>query len=99
VASPGAPPSILAAALRGGSASPLRAIAVLDKEDASPAEPPIVAARDLRGDLAKLLGEHPAGLFLLRPDRYVAAFFPADGAGNVSDGIAKLARSTNPAPR
>jgi 3-(3-hydroxy-phenyl)propionate hydroxylase len=96
VASPGAPPSILAAALRGGTAIPLRAVAVLDKEDASPTEAPTIAARDLRGDLAKLLADHPPGLFLLRPDRYVAAFFPADGATNVREKIAQLAQSTNP---
>jgi 3-(3-hydroxy-phenyl)propionate hydroxylase len=99
VASPGAPPSLLAAALRGGAAIPLRAVAVLDKEDASPVEAPIVAARDLRGDLAKLLGDHPPGLFLLRPDRYVAAFFPAEQAATVSERIAQLARSAHPPPR
>jgi 3-(3-hydroxy-phenyl)propionate hydroxylase len=99
LASPGTAPQTLAAALHGGTAIPLRAVAVLDKEDASPAEAPIVAARDLRGDLAKLLGDHPPGLFLLRPDRYVAAFFPADGAANVSEKIAQLARSTRPPPR
>jgi 3-(3-hydroxy-phenyl)propionate hydroxylase len=94
VASPGMAPRGLAVALRGATQFPLRGVAVLDKEDASPVEAPAVAARDVRGDLASLLGAHPPGLFLLRPDRYVAAFFPADGAANVGEEIGKLAQAS-----
>ena len=32
--------------------------------------------RDLRGELAERLSGQPPGLYLLRPDRYVAGFFP-----------------------
>ncbi len=59
---------------------PILFVAVMDKEDAGKADAGVVQARDLRGELAALLGDHPPGLFLLRPDHYVAAFFdPAAG--------------------
>jgi hypothetical protein len=56
----------------------------------------MIAARDLRGDLAQLLGDHPPGLFLLRPDRYVAAFFPAENTNGAAEAIAALVRGTWP---
>jgi hypothetical protein len=77
---------------------PIRAVAVLDREDASPIELPTVAARDLRGDLARLLAGHSAGFYLLRPDRYVAAFFPVQDIQSAPDGIATLIRGTWPSP-
>ena len=77
LAPPGTPARLLAD-VRIGDTLPLRRVAVLDKEDASPVEPPAIAARDLRGDLAQLLTAQAPGLFLLRPDRYVAAFLAAD---------------------
>jgi len=73
---------------------PIRRVAVLHKEDASPVEAPTIAARDLRGDLAALLNGQPAGVYLLRPDRYVAAFFPADDLEAAGDMIGKLTRET-----
>jgi len=73
---------------------PIRAVAVLEREDASIVEPPAIAARDLRGDLAALLKGYPAGLYLLRPDRYVAAHFPLEHSGKVPERIANLIRST-----
>jgi hypothetical protein len=59
---------------------------------------PTVAARDLRGDLAQLLSGHSAGLYLLRPDRYVAAFFPIEEIQLSPDEIATLIRGTWPLP-
>jgi 3-(3-hydroxy-phenyl)propionate hydroxylase len=95
LAPPGTPPELLAQIrLETEHAPPIRQIAALDKEDASKVDAPAVAARDLRGDLAALLAGHPAGLFLLRPDRYVAAFFPADDIGTASDKLAKLMHDT-----
>jgi 3-(3-hydroxy-phenyl)propionate hydroxylase len=72
----------------------IRRVAVLDKEDASAVDPPIVAARDLRGDLAALLTGYPQGLYLLRPDRYVAAFFPIQSLRSADDAIDKLVSET-----
>jgi 3-(3-hydroxy-phenyl)propionate hydroxylase len=72
----------------------IRRAAVLDKENASAVEAPTVAARDLRGDLAELLTGYPAGLYLLRPDRYVAAFFPLQNLESADDAIIKLTRET-----
>lgn len=68
LAPPGTSPKLLdAVELQSGVASPIRRVAVLDKEDASPVETPTVAARDLRGDLAKLLQGHPGGCFSCVP--------------------------------
>ena len=75
----------------------LRAVAVLDKEDASAVAPPAIAARDYRGELARLLAGQPAGLYLLRPDRYVAAFFPLAEIASAGDAIEQLIRSTRAA--
>jgi len=95
LASPGTPPQALAKFCpEQTNGLPLRLVAVLDKEDASAVEAPIVAARDLRGDLAALLKDYPAGLYLLRPDRYVAGFFPADEADAAATAIATLVRGT-----
>jgi 3-(3-hydroxy-phenyl)propionate hydroxylase len=99
IAPPGTPPQMLAD-LRPSEVGklPIRSVAVLDREDASPVEAPTVAARDLRGDLAQLLSGHSAGLYLLRPDRYVAAFFPIEEIQSAPDEIATLIRGTWPLP-
>jgi 3-(3-hydroxy-phenyl)propionate hydroxylase len=95
LAPPGTPPQTLEnVCLDKASQLPVRRVAVLDKEDASPVAAPAVAARDLRGDLAALLAGYPAGLYLLRPDRYVAAFFPLQNVASAGDAIAKLTRET-----
>jgi 3-(3-hydroxy-phenyl)propionate hydroxylase len=75
----------------------LRAVVVLDKEDASAVAPPAIAARDYRGELARLLAGQPTGLYLLRPDRYVAAFFPLAEIASAGDAIEQLIRSTRAA--
>jgi 3-(3-hydroxy-phenyl)propionate hydroxylase len=99
IAPPGTPPQMLAD-LRPSEVGklPIRSVAVLDREDASPVEAPTVAARDLRGDLAQLLSGHSAGVYLLRPDRYVAAFFPIEEIQSAPDEIATLIRGTWPLP-
>ncbi len=92
-----APPGISAALLAEADVkglNPLRKVAVFDKEEALPAEAATAAARDVRGDLARLLHGRPQGLFLLRPDRYVAACFPVDRIESVSSGIATLIGTT-----
>ncbi len=97
VAPPGtAPQTLTNLALGDAEAFPIRRVVVLDKEDASAVEAPAVAARDLRGELAQLLACRPAGLYLLRPDRYVAAFFPVLEIGAAADGIAELTSKTWP---
>ena len=94
-APPGTPPQTLQKiCLEKTNALAIRRVAVLDKEDASAVDPPIVAARDLRGDLAGLLTGNAAGLYLLRPDRYVAAFFPVQNLQSAGEAIAKLTRET-----
>jgi 3-(3-hydroxy-phenyl)propionate hydroxylase len=95
LAPPGTPPHALATISPGaGGGLPIRAVAILDKEDAATVEAPAVAARDLRGELAGLLAGRPPGLYLLRPDRYVAAFFPLPEISSAADAIAKLVRGT-----
>ena len=95
LAPPGTPPNILARGRPGEAIGPpIRAVAVLDREDTSAVEAPLIAARDLRGDLARLLAGQPAGLYLLRPDRYVAAFFPVADGASAPAGISRLAGET-----
>lgn len=99
LAPPGTPPRTLTDVRPAAASSlPIRSVAVLDKEDSSAVAAPIAAARDLRGDLAQLLLGHTAGLYLLRPDRYVAAFFPIKDIASASGAIAKLIRETWPSP-
>lgn len=99
VAPPGTPPHVLADVRLGETGGfPIRTVAVLDKEDAATVEAPAIAARDLRGELAAQLAGHPAGLHLLRPDRYVAAFFPLQDTKAATDAIAKLAAATRSPP-
>ena len=76
----------------------VRGIRKSQADKTSAVEPPAVAARDLRGDLARLLAGHSPGIYLLRPDRYVAAFFPSEDISAASDGIATLVRGTWPSP-
>jgi 3-(3-hydroxy-phenyl)propionate hydroxylase len=100
LAPPGTPAQILEkVSFSGPSGLSIRAVAVQDKEDASAVEPPTIAARDLRGDLAELLRNYPTGLYLLRPDRYVAAHFSVEIAGSAKERIAKLIAQTWTDPR
>jgi len=94
VAPPGTPPRLLASINADDTRLNLRRVAVLDKEDAASVEAPLIAARDLRGELAQRLAGQPRGLYLLRPDRYVAAFFPAASADTAAAAIADLVRQT-----
>jgi len=97
LATPGTPPSLLAQARQGETGGlPVRAVAVLDKEDTSPVTAPVIGVRDLRGDLAQLLAGYPSGVYLLRPDRYVAAFFAEAAAQTAPAVIATLVRGTRP---
>jgi 3-(3-hydroxy-phenyl)propionate hydroxylase len=100
LAPPGTPPQMLERVTSDGAGGlPIRAVAVLDKEDASAVEASTMAARDLRGDLAALLRNYPPGLYLLRPDRYVAAYFSMQTAGSAKEQIAKLIAKTWTDPR
>jgi hypothetical protein len=96
LAPPGTPPQLLRKIDLGALGLLIRAAAVLDKEDASPVESPVIATRDLRGELAQLLSGQPPGLYLLRPDRYVAGFFPLREIAAVVESIAGIIRSTWP---
>jgi 3-(3-hydroxy-phenyl)propionate hydroxylase len=96
LAPPGTSPQLLNEIDLDALNIPIRSAAVLDKEDASVVEPPVIAARDLRGELAKLLIGQPQGLYLLRPDHYVAAFFPLADVSAVARRIAGLVRATAP---
>jgi 3-(3-hydroxy-phenyl)propionate hydroxylase len=95
LAPPGTPAQALDSVAGGAeTALALRAVAVFDKEDAGAVAPPALAARDFRGELARLLAGQPAGVYLLRPDRYVAAFFPLADVASAGDAIARLVSST-----
>jgi 3-(3-hydroxy-phenyl)propionate hydroxylase len=99
VVPPGTSPHLLAQAHLTNET--IRQVAILGREDATPVELPIVGVRDLRGDLAALLAGQPQGLYLLRPDRYVAAFLPADDIAAASAEVERLMRETwaqEPAP-
>lgn len=105
VAPPGTSPVLLEQASRTAISAPaIRYVAVLDKEDASITSTPIVSARDVRGDLAKLLSDRPSGLYLIRPDRYVAACFPSHRLATMWQDIEALCaptgerHSTTPSP-
>ena len=95
VAPPGTSPRLLEDILPApADALPLRYVAALDREDASQTDDRIVTARDVRGDLAGLLRGHPPGLFVLRPDRYVCAFFPVGQIGSIRAALQELAAAT-----
>ena len=99
LAPPGIPARMLSNVPSGAETTlKLRAVAILDKEDASTVAPPAISARDFRGELAQLLAGQPPGLYLLRPDRYVAAFFPLRDVSSSGDAIARLIRSTHATP-
>lgn len=91
LAPPGTSPKLLEEANLEGIA--LRKLVIFDKEEVPPVGSP-AGVRDVRGDLARLLGDRPQGLFLLRPDRYVAAFLEADRIGPALQDIARLIRDT-----
>jgi 3-(3-hydroxy-phenyl)propionate hydroxylase len=94
VAPPGTSVQVLEQALVAARGLPVRFVAVLDKEDVSTASRSIVAVRDVRGDIATLTSRYPSGIYLLRPDRYVAACFTPDQSGTMSKDIEMLCAST-----
>jgi 3-(3-hydroxy-phenyl)propionate hydroxylase len=95
LAPPGTDPGLLERLPPAGALPmPVRLVAVIGKDDASRPQPPVVAVRDLRGELATLLAAHPPGLFLLRPDRYVAAFFDLSEISTTWDEIRRLFETT-----
>jgi 3-(3-hydroxy-phenyl)propionate hydroxylase len=97
LASPGLPPRLIEETCQSTPASmSLRFVAVTDKEDPSRPAPPVVTVRDIRGEMARLLSGHPPGLFLLRPDRYVAAFFPPEELSSIWRAITELFSRTGP---
>src|SRR5262249_6791464 len=96
LAPPGTSPQLLKKVDLHALKLPIRAAAVLHKEDASPVEPPVIATRDLRGELAELLRGQPPGLYLLRPDRYVAGFFPPAEVSSIAETVAEMVRATWP---
>jgi 3-(3-hydroxy-phenyl)propionate hydroxylase len=73
---------------------PVRAVAVLGKEDAGTAVESAIVVRDVRGEVAEMLSPYPPGFYLVRPDRYVAGFFPCDQAATLGVDIEKLCDST-----
>jgi 3-(3-hydroxy-phenyl)propionate hydroxylase len=96
VAPPGTSPRLLASVNADADRLGLRRVAILDKEDAAAIEASLIAARDLRGELAERLAGRSAGVYLLRPDRYVAAFFPAASLDAATAAIAELVQQTWP---
>lgn len=67
----------------------LRRVLILGPSDSKIAVPPsgVEVAIDFDNQISKLVGPQPLGALLLRPDRYVAAFLPADElARAVADG-------------
>ncbi|MGE0630555.1 MAG: bifunctional 3-(3-hydroxy-phenyl)propionate/3-hydroxycinnamic acid hydroxylase [Hyphomicrobiaceae bacterium] len=95
VAPPGTPADLLPGAdAASADGLAIRRVAVLDREDASIPADGIVGVRDVRGELAGRLLGHSAGLYLIRPDRYVAAFFAVSDVASLSRRIGRLCDST-----
>lgn len=77
----------------------LRRVAVLAR-GAVAAGAPVVNVVDKDGELARALTGVPAGLVLLRPDHYVAAFLPAEGLVRATREVeALIARTWNGSAR
>ena len=94
VAPPGTPPDLLArAALESTGGVHVNRVAILAQDDCTTLGPRIIVARDLRGDLARLLKSYAPGLHLLRPDRYVAAYFAVDEMRSIQESLATLFRT------
>jgi len=56
----------------------LRRIAIQAPRDSAISQTGVVGVVDLDGDFSRSMKHLPTGLFLIRPDRYVAAFLPAE---------------------
>ena len=92
-----APPGTSTQLLQGVDAArglKARLVAVLGREDTSTTADPIITVRDVRGDIATLLAPYPIGLYLLRPDRYVAACFAPHQSATMWKDIEMLCGST-----
>jgi 3-(3-hydroxy-phenyl)propionate hydroxylase len=94
VAPPGTSTKLLQGTVDAARVLKARLVAVLGKEDTSTAADPIVVVRDVRGDIATLLAPYSSGLYLLRPDRYVAACVAPHQLGTMWKDIEMLCAST-----
>lgn len=65
----------------------LKRVAIRAPGDSSPAPNGVTSVFDVEGDFSRLMQHLPPGLVLIRPDRYAAAYLPAD---NLEAGIREV---------
>ena len=65
----------------------LRRVAIRAPGESSPTPDGIISVVDAAGDFSRAVGNIPRGLALIRPDRYVAAYLPAE---NIEQGIRRV---------
>jgi len=62
-------------------------VAVRAPGDSTPAPAGVICVSDVEGSFSQSMRNFPPGLTLIRPDRYVAAFLPAE---NLAGGIREV---------
>ncbi len=65
----------------------LRRVAIRAVGDSEPAPNGVLSVSDVQGDFSRSMRKIPPGLVLLRPDRYAAAFLPAE---NLEAGVSAV---------
>src|SRR5579864_8678935 len=95
LAPPGSSPGLFAKLPADFLASlDIRKVAILATGNTPSASGGIATAVDSRGEFSKMLGSRPPGLLLLRPDRYVAAYLPANDLVRAEQRVQQLVAGT-----
>lgn len=73
---------------------PVRRLCITPQDQNFPVNDWVDFVRDVRGEVAQVLRGYPECAILLRPDRYVAAVIPKQGAGKVLADLQTLVAAT-----